>query len=481
MLRSMACTTVNPKKSQNSLLIRNGTIVNADGISENDIFIENGIIKELGKNLSVPNGIRSIDAKGFFILPGGVDPHTHLEFEFMGTVTADDFYHGTKAAVAGGTTTIIDFMDGKENETLIDAYNSYREKAEGKVCCDYGFHMVIKGWNERIKADMETLCSEHGINSFKMFMAYSFRLNDSQLYSILEHIRNLGALAQIHAENGTIIDKNTERLLEKGITGPEGHELSRPEEVEAEAVNRVCVISKQVSCPVYIVHVMSKLAAQTLADCRKRGAQVFGETLASALGLDGSQLPHKCFEEAAGCLMSPPIRPDPTTPRFLMDFLKQGNLQVVGSDNCTFNKEQKKIGMGDFSKIPNGINGLQDRMSVVWEKGVHTGILSPTDFVAVTSTNAAKIFNIYPRKGCIAVGSDADLVVWNPTKTRVISAKTHQHAVDFNIFEGMECHGVPEYVIVNGRVCVDQGQLNIIKGSGRYLECPVFCPYVYKQ
>ncbi|KAJ8952353.1 hypothetical protein NQ318_017247 [Aromia moschata] len=224
---------------------------------------------------------------------------------------------------------------------------------------------------------------------------------------------------------------------------------------------------------------MSKSAALALDQACKSGTRVHGETLVAALGTDGSHYKNSCFHHSAGHVLSPPLRPDPTTPLSLMNFLAQDVLQVTGSDNCTFTKSQKELGKEDFTKIPNGVNGVEDRLSVIWEKGVHTGILDPTRFVAVTSTNAAKIFNLYPRKGCIAVGSDADIVIWNPLAVRTISAKTHHQAVDFNIFEGMQCHGVPEYVIVNGRVCVDEGQLRVVEGHGRFIETPVYPPYIY--
>ncbi|XP_060536916.1 dihydropyrimidinase [Cylas formicarius] len=467
------------QSSQNRLLIKNGKIVNEDDITEEDVYIEDGVIKEIGRNLIIPGGTRTIDARGRYILPGGIDPHTHFEFEFMGAKTVDDFYQGTKAAVAGGTTMIIDFAFPKPGESILDCFYDYRQKADDKVCCDYALHICLPHWSEQIKKEMEILCKEHGVNSFKMFMAYSFMFTDAELYSAFDHCQKLGAIAQVHAENGAIIVKNVERLLAKGITGPEGHELSRPEEVEAEAVNRACVIAKQVDCPLYVVHVMSKLAGKALNQARELGTQVYGETLVAAIGSDGSQCKHACFEHSAGHILSPPLRSDPTTSLALVNFLAQGVLQVVGSDNCTFNKAQKELGKDNFSKIPNGVNGVEDRMSVVWEKGVHSGLIDPKRFVAITSTNAAKIFNLYPRKGIIAVGSDADIVVWNPNATRTISAKTHHQAVDFNIFEGMVCHGVPEYVIVNGRVCVDESQLRAVQGFGKYIDTHVFPPYVY--
>ncbi|KAL3290214.1 hypothetical protein HHI36_023573 [Cryptolaemus montrouzieri] len=397
----------------------------------------------------------------------------------MGTSTADDYYQGTKAAIAGGTTCIINFAIPNKGQSILDAFYEARQRADPKVCCDYSIHVGIIQWSEKVEKEMEILCKEHGINSFKVFMAYSFMLNDAELYSTFEACKKLGALALVHAENGSIIQKNSEKLLAKGITGPEGHELSRPEEVEAEAVNRACIIANQVDSPLYVVHVMSISASLALYEARKNGTKVFGETLAAALGCDGSHYKNECFEHSAGYILSPPLRPDPTTPKTLMNFLAQDVLQVTGSDHCTFNKSQKQAGKNDFTKIPNGVNGVEDRMSVVWEKGVHAGIIDPNRFVAITSTNAAKIFNLYPRKGCIAVGSDADIVIWNPNKTRVISAETHHQAVDFNIFEGMECHGVPEYVIVNGRVIVDDGQLRAVEGYGKFVETPVFAPFVY--
>ncbi|XP_019760495.1 dihydropyrimidinase isoform X1 [Dendroctonus ponderosae] len=467
------------QSSQNRLVIRHGKIVNEDGITEDDIYIEDGFIKQIGRNLIIPGGTRTIDARGKYILPGGIDPHTHFEFEFMGSKSVDDFYQGTKAALAGGTTMIIDFAFPKPGESILDCFYNYRQTADDKVCCDYSLHMCLPHWSEQVKREMEILCKDHGINSFKMFMAYNFMLNDAELYSAFEQCQKLGAVAQVHAENGSIIAKNVERLLAKGIVGPEGHELSRPEEVESEAVNRACVIAKQVDCPLYVVHVMSKQAAEVISLARKNNIQVYGEALVAGLSKDGSHCTHNSFQYSAGHILSPPLRSDPSTPLALLNFLAQDVLQVVGSDNCTFNSKQKELGKDNFSKIPNGVNGVEDRMSVVWEKGVHAGVIDPTRFVAITSTNAAKIFNLYPRKGYIGIGSDADIVIWNPTATRIISAKTHHQAVDFNIFEGLECHGVPEYVIVNGRVVVDEGQLKAVQGFGRFIETAVFPPFVY--
>ncbi|XP_053975039.1 dihydropyrimidinase isoform X1 [Hylaeus anthracinus] len=471
------------QSAQNRLLIKNGNVVNEDSIAAIDVYIEDGIIKQMGRNLIIPGGTRVIDAREKYVMPGGIDPHTHFELELMGAKSVDDFYQGTKAAVAGGTTMIIDFVIPKKDESLLEAYERYRETADQKVCCDYSLHVAVTSWSPKVKEEMTTLVQLHGVNSFKMFMAYRdlYMLRDPELIEVFKTCKELGAVAMIHAENGDIIAENTKRLLEAGVTGPEGHEMSRPEEVEAEAVNRACVIASQVNCPLYVVHVMSRSAAEAVVAARKHGVCVFGETLAAAVGTDGTNYGHKCWKHAAAHVLSPPLRPDPDTPGVLLNMLATDGLQVTGSDNCTFNAEQKALGKNDFSKIPNGVNGVEDRMSVIWEKGVHAGIMDPMRFVAVTSTNAAKIFNLYPRKGVIAVGSDADIVVWDPYRKRTISAETHVQAVDFNIFEGMEIHGVPEYVIVEGRVCVDECELKAVHGFGKFVETPTHNEYVYSM
>ncbi|KAL1129782.1 hypothetical protein AAG570_012726, partial [Ranatra chinensis] len=425
------------QSSQNRLLIKNGQIVNADGIIDADVYVEDGIIRQLGRNLIIPGGTRIIDARGLYVLPGGIDPHTHMEFEFMGAKTADDFYQGTKAAIAGGTTMIMDFAMPKKGESLIEAFNEWRNKADGKVCCDYALHVGVTWWSEQVKKEMEDLCNNHGVNSFKMFMAYKelYMLNDSELYCVFTACKDLGAIPMVHAENGHLIE--------------------------------------EVKSPIYVDAVTSKAAANMVACHRtNNGPMVMGATMVSSLGIDVSS-------PSPSTVTSPPLRSH--TSLHLIQLLTNGDLQVTASDNCTFNVEQKELGKGDFTKIPNGVNGVEDRMSIVWEKGVESGAMSPPQFVAITSTNAAKIFNLYPRKGCIAIGSDADILVWNNKKTRTISAKTHHHGCDTNIFEGLEVHGVPEYVIVNGRVCVDDGELKAVQGFGHFIETPLFPSYVYSE
>jgi len=469
--------------AEGKLLVKGGTIVNEDRMFLADVYIEDGIIKEVGGGLQAPEGTRIVDATGKLVMPGGIDTHTHMQLPFMGTVAIDDFFHGTKAALSGGTTMIIDFVIPQKGESLLGAYDKWRKWADEKVCCDYSFHVAVTWWSESVKNEMRVLTNEKGVNSFKCFMAYKgvFQLNDAELYQAFKACREFGALAQVHAENGDLIHEGAKKMIELGITGPEGHEMCRPEQVEGEATHRAIVIADQVNCPMYIVHVMSKTAADVICESKRKGFIAFGEPIAASLGTDGTNYYHKCWRHAAGHVMGPPLRPDPTTPGYLMDLLANGDLHCTGTDNCTFNADQKALGKDDFRGIPNGVNGVEDRMSVIWEKGVHSGKMDPCRFVAVTSSTAAKIFNVYPRKGLIAAGSDADIVVWDPHATRTISAKTHHQAVDFNIFEGMKCHGVPLVTISRGKVVWENKMLSIQRGAGKYIPRNTFAPYVYNR
>ena len=460
-----------------TVLIQGGTVVNADRSFRADVLCEDGLIAAVGEGLDAPNGATVVDAGGQYVMPGGIDPHTHMQLPFMGTVASEDFYTGTAAGLAGGTTMIIDFVIPAPQQNIMEAYTQWREWAEKSVA-DYSFHVAITWWDETVHADMETLVKKHGVNSFKHFMAYknAIMCDDETLVNSFTRARELGAIVTVHAENGDLVFRLQQETFDKGIAGPEGHPLSRPPEVEGEAANRAIRIAEVLNVPLYVVHNSCRQSLEAITRARNEGQRVFGEVLAGHLLIDDSVYRNEDFEFAAAHVMSPPFR-SKENQEALWRGLQSGNLQTTATDHCCFCADQKAAGKDDFRLIPNGTAGIENRLEVLWHHGVSTGKLTMNEFVRVTSTNSAQIFNIYPRKGSISAGADADIVVWDPEASKTISTKTDHQNIDFNIFEGMTVKGCASHTISRGKVVYANGELDVERGAGRYIDRPVFAPY----
>ncbi|MCP5074101.1 MAG: dihydropyrimidinase [Rhodobacteraceae bacterium] len=446
--------------------IKNGTIVTADLTYSADVQVENGKISEIGQNLS---GGTELDATGCYVMPGGIDPHTHLEMPFMGTYSTDDFESGTRAALSGGTTMVVDFALPSPDQSLLEAIQMWDNKSS-RANCDYSFHMAITWWGEQVFNEMETVVREKGINTFKHFMAYkgALMVDDDEMYSSFQRCAELGAVPMVHAENGDVVAQLQAKLMAEGNDGPEAHAYSRPPEVEGEATNRAIMIADMAGVPLYVVHTSCEQSHEAIRRARQNGMRVYGEPLIQHLTLDEGEYAHADWDHAAGRVMSPPFR-NKKHQDSLWAGLQAGSLQVVATDHCAFTKEQKRYGVGDFTKIPNGTGGLEDRMPMLWTYGVETGRITMNEFVAVTSTNIAKILNIYPKKGAILEGADADLVVWDPAREKTITADKQQSAIDYNVFEGKQVKGLPRFTLTRGQVAVEEGAMKNQIGHGKFV------------
>jgi len=439
--------------------------VTADLTYEADVLIEGGRIAAIGQGLT---GDTQLDATGCYVMPGGIDPHTHLEMPFMGTYSADDFESGTRAALAGGTTMVVDFALPSAGQGLLDALQMWDNKS-GRAHCDYSYHMAVTWWGQQVFDEMAEIV-DRGITSFKHFMAYkgALMVNDDELFASFRRVGDLGGIAMVHAENGDVVAELSARLLAEGNTGPEAHAYSRPPQVEGEATNRAIMVADMAGVPLYVVHVSCEDSHEAIRRARQQGKRVWGEPLIQHLTLDESEYFDKDWDHAARRVMSPPFR-DKRHQDSLWAGLQSGSLSVVATAHCAFTTEQKRHGVGDFTKIPNGTGGLEDRMPMLWTHGVGTGRLTPNEFVAATSTNSAKILGMYPKKGAVLVGSDADLVVWDPEAEKTISAGSQQSAIDYNVFEGQKVKGLPRYTITRGVVAVTEGKLDSREGHGEFV------------
>ncbi|HJQ69275.1 MAG TPA: dihydropyrimidinase [Blastocatellia bacterium] len=454
-------------------LIKNGNVVTAVDDYFADILVEDGKVALIGARLDM-EADRVIDATDHLVIPGGIDPHTHMELPFGGTSSSDDFRTGTIAAAHGGTTTIIDFAVQYHGESLVQAVDNWHKKAEGKTAIDYGFHLITTDLPDERVPEMRQLISE-GVMSFKLFMAYPgvFLVDDATIYRAMKTAGAAGGLICMHAENGIVINEIIKHALAEGKTAPRYHALTRPTKAEAEGVHRAIAIAEMADSPVYIVHLSCADALEEVREARDEGLPAYAETCPQYLFLDYSLYEREGFE-GAKWVMTPPLR-EKWNQQKLWQGLAGNDLQVISTDHCPFCfKEQKEMGRDDFTKIPNGGPGVEHRMSLIYNGGVAEGRVSVNRFVELTSTSAAKLFGLFPRKGTIAVGSDADIVVFDPNREETISAATHHMNVDYSAYEGMKVRGVTRTVLSRGRVIIEDGKYTGKPGDGQFLKRGAF-------
>jgi dihydropyrimidinase len=455
-------------------IIKNGTVVTATDTFLSDVGIVGGKITDLAASLPAENADKVINATGRLVLPGGIDVHTHLDMPFGGTTSADDFETGTRAAAFGGTTTLVDFAIQYKGQALREAFDTWMAKAASKAVADYSFHCIITDLGDSQMEEMGALVSE-GVPSFKLFMAYPgvFMLDDATIFKAMSQAAKYNGLICMHAENGGAIDVIVKRALAEGKTAPKYHALTRPTTAEAEAVGRAVALAEMAGAPVYIVHLSCNEALEKVREARDRGLPVYAETCPQYLYLSLENMDAPGFE-GAKYVFTPPLR-EKWHQEKLWKGLARDTLQVVSTDHCPFCfKEQKEMGRGDFTKIPNGGPGVEHRLSLIYSGGVHGGHFSANRFVQLVSTAPAKLFGLYPRKGTIAVGSDADLVIFDPDEEQVISVKTHHMRVDYSMFEGVKVKGVAKIVLSRGRVLVENGKFLGRAGAGEFLRRKTF-------
>src|SRR5437588_2168176 len=450
-------------------IIANGKVVTATDTYLADIAISSGKIEVVGQNLPRQNAARVLEAMGKYVFPGGIDVHTHLDMPFGGTTSADDFETGTRAAAFGGTTTLIDFAIEYKGQSLRTAFDTWMSKASQKAVCDYSFHCIVTDLGGTQLQEMNALVDE-GVTSFKLFMAYPgvFMLDDASIFKALQTTAKNGGLVCMHAENGGAIDVIVQQALAEGKKAPKYHALTRPTTAEAEATARAIALAEMAGAPVYIVHLSCNDALEKVREARDRGLPAYAETCPQYLYLSLENMDAPGFESAK-YVFTPPLR-EKWHQEKLWQGLAKDTLQVVSTDHCPFCfKEQKELGKDDFTKIPNGGPGIEHRMSVEESVGVAKGRFSVNRFVELVSTAPAKLFGLYPRKGTIAVGSDADLVIFDPNHEETISAKTHHMRVDYSMFEGIHTKGAPRTVLSRGRTVIDAGKFVGRPGAGQFL------------
>lgn len=450
-----------------SLLIKNGRIITAADDYVADVLIEGESISAIGKNLASKTD-QQIDASGLLVMPGGIDPHVHLDMPFMGTFSSDTHETGTRAALHGGTTTVIDFVLQKQGHTLKEALAEWNGRARGTAVGDYSFHMAVTDYNENTQGEIRKMVEEEGITSFKTFMAYkgALMIDDRQMVGLMQEVKKQGGMVTVHATNGDMIDYLVAKHRAEGKVSPRYHYLSQPEITEAEASARFADMTFYTGCTGYIVHMTCEGALNAVRLATRRNQKVFAETCIQYLILDAS-LYEK--DDGAKWVMSPPLR-EKKDQTALWAGVNQGLIQIVATDHCPFKWEQKLMGKNDFSKIPNGHPAIENRMELLFSEGVAKGKISLNKYVEVTSTNPAKIFGMFPRKGTLAPGSDADIILLDPTEKHMISAKTHHMNVDYSAYEGWEVTGKVKTVLLRGQIAVDKGKCLVPKGYGKFIK-----------